>query len=417
MKEGDARTGEGSSMTNCFRWSMGAACAAVLALAGCEKKTEVVALPPPEVSVSQPVERPVAEYFETTGQAGAVESVDIRARVSGYLTRVGFVDGTEVKKGDELFVIDPRPYEAEVMRSEAEVARWEASHRKSVADVERNRRLLPKGAASEKDLEASIAARDSAAAEIQAARAKLQQAKLDLEFTRVTAPISGQVSRTNVTVGNLVTATGTDPNLLTTLVSVDPIYVYFDIDERTLLRQRERRRASGRPIGSDAVRAEKIPIEVGLAGDEGYPHHGIFDFVDNRVDPGTGTIKARGIFTNGDRVLAPGLFVRVRVPIGDERPVLLVTERAIGTDQGNKFVYVVNDQNAVEYRSVKLGAKADDGLRAITEGIRAGEWVMVNGIQRARPGLTVKPQQVSMLPPKPEAAAPLKPAEAAKPHA
>jgi RND family efflux transporter MFP subunit len=303
------------------------------------------------------------------------------------------------------------------MRSEAEIARWEASQRKAVSDVERNRRLLPKGAASEKDLEASIAARDSAAAEIQAARAKLEQAKLDLEFTRVTAPISGQVSRTNVTVGNLVSVTGAESNLLTTLVSVDPIYVYFDIDERTLLQQRARRRANNQPVGSDAVRSQKIPIEVGLASDEGFPHKGVFDFIDNRVDPGTGTIKARGVFANGDRVLAPGLFVRVRVPIGDERPVLLVTERAIGTDQGNKFVYVVNDQNAVEYRTVKLGAKSDDGLRAVIEGVNPGEWVMVNGIQRARPGLTVKPQQVSMLPPKPDASAPLKPAEAPKPHA
>jgi RND family efflux transporter MFP subunit len=368
-------------------------------LAGCQSAPEVVSLPPPEVSVSQPIERPVGEYFETTGRSEAVEYVDIRARVSGYLVKVAFRDGAEVKEGDELFLIDPRPYEAEVLRAEGEVARWEASLRKAVADVARNKRLLPKGAASEKDLESSIAARDSAEAEIKSARAKLQQAKLDLEFTRVTAPISGQASRTNVTVGNLIQASPSGASVLTTLVSVDPIYVYFDIDERTLLQQRERRRASGQAVGSDAVRSFQIPIEIALAGDQGYSRSGVMDFVDNRVDPSTGTLKARAVFTNADRLLAPGLFLRVRVPLGEPRPSLLVTERAIGTDQGNKFVYVVNDKNVVEYRAVQLGPQTDDGLRAISEGIRPGEWVIVNGIQRARPGLTVTPQQVAMQPP------------------
>jgi RND family efflux transporter MFP subunit len=390
--------------------------APALFLFGCEKKVEVAQLPPPEVSVSQPLERPVAEYFETTGQVGAVESVEIRARVSGYLMKVGFRDGTEVKQGHELFVIDPRPYEAEVERAEGEVARWEASQRKSIADVERNKRLLPKGAASEKDLESSVAARDSAQAEIKAAKAKLDQANLDLEFTHVTAPISGLISRTNVTVGNLVQAASpSQTSVLTTLVSMDPIYVYFDIDERTLLQQRERRRAQGKAVGSDAARGEKVPVEIGLASDEGFSLSGVLDFIDNRVDPNTGTLKARGLFTNADRVLTPGLFVRVRVPIGDPAPALLVTERAIGTDQSNKFVYVVNDKGAVEYRNVKLGAKSDDGLRALTSGVNAGEWVIVNGIQRVRPGVTVKPQQVSMLPPAPPAAAPA--AAAAKPNA
>ncbi len=374
-----------------------AAFGACLLLAGCRNAPEVVSLPPPEVSVSQPVEQPVGDYFETTGRSEAVESVEIRARVSGYLVKVAFRDGTEVKKGDELFLIDPRPYEAEVLRAEGEVARGEAALRKAVSDVERNKRLLPKGAASEKDLESSIAARDSAEAEIKASRATLQQARLDLEFTRVTAPISGQVSRTNVTVGNLIQASSTAASVLTTLVSVDPIYVYFDIDERTLLQQRARRRAQGQTVGSDAIRSYKIPVEIGLASEVGYSQRGLMDFVDNRVDPSTGTLKARAEFSNADRVLTPGLFLRVRAPLGDPRPALLVTERAIGTDQGNKFVYVVNDKKVVEYRAVKLGPKADSGLQSI-EGINPGEWVIVNGIQRARPGMTVNPQQVAMQP-------------------
>jgi RND family efflux transporter MFP subunit len=375
-----------------------AAIGSCLLLVGCDSTPEVASLPPPEVSVSQPIERPVAEYFETTGRSDAVETVDVRARVSGYLVNVGFRDGAVVKQGDELFLIDPRPYEAEVLRAEGQVARWEASLRKGVADVERNQRLLPKGAASEKDLESSIAARDSAEAEITTSRAELEQARLDLEFTRVTAPISGQVSRTNVTAGNLIQASPTDASVLTTIVSIDPIYVYFDVDERTLLRQRERRRANGQP-GGDDVRSLDIPVEIGLASDQGYAQRGVMDFVDNRVDPGTGTIKARAVFANADRSLTPGLFVRVRVPLGDPSPAVLVTERAIGTDQGNKFVYVVNDNNVVEYRAVELGPQTDDGLRAISDGVRPGERVIVNGIQRARPGLTVAPQEVAMQPP------------------
>jgi RND family efflux transporter MFP subunit len=350
--------------------------------------------------VSQPIERPVGESYETTGRTEAVESVDIRARVSGYLVKVGFRDGTEVKKGDELFLIDPRPYEAEVLRAEGELARWEASLRKAVADVARNQRLLPKGAASEKDLESSIAARDSAEAEIQAARARLQQAKLDLEFTRVTAPIGGQVSRTNVTVGNLIQAASpSEASVLTTLVSLDPVYVYFDIDEHTLLRVREQRIADGQQVGADAIRQTPPPVEIALASDSGYARRGAMDFIDNRVDPSTGTIEARAVFPNSDRSLTPGLFLRVRVPLGEPSPALLVTERAIGTDQGTKFLYVVNDEKVVEYRAVKLGPQTDDGLRAIVEGVRAGEWVIVNGIQRARPGLTVEPRRVAMLSP------------------
>ena len=369
-------------------------------LASCKGAPQVVTAPP-EVSVSQPIEREVSEYFETTGRTDAVESVDIRARVSGYLVKVNFVDGSEVKQGDELFVIDPRPYEAEVLRAEGDVARWEAALRKALADVARNQRLLPTGAASERELETSIAARDSAQAEIKAAGARLQQATLDLEFTRVTAPIAGRVSRTNVTVGNLIQEASAQTGVLTGLVSVDPIYAYFDIDEHTMLYTQERRRASGKEARLSDLKPFQIPVEVGLANEEGHAHRGILDFVDNRVDPNTGTIKARGVFDNGDRSLTPGLFVRVRMPLSQPRPSLLVTERAIGTDQGNKFVYVVSDKNVVEYRPAKLGPRSEDGLRAITQGINAGEWVIVNGVQRARPGITVTPQRVGMVPPAP----------------
>lgn len=371
-------------------------------LAACDSGPAVVAPPPPEVSVSPPIQRPVGDHFETTGRAEAVESVDVRARVSGYLVEVNFEDGAEVAEGHVLFVIDPRPYEAEVQRAEAELARWEAQLREALADVARNQRLLPKGATSERELERSIASRDTAAAEIQGARARLAQAKLNLEFTRVTAPINGRVSRTAVTVGNLIQAE--QASVLTTLVSVDPIYVYFDIDERTVLEQRERRRQAGDTSPPSDIKQRRIPVEISLANEDGYGRPGILDFIDNRVDPNTGTIKARGVFDNADRVLTPGLFLRVRMPLGQPRPSLLLPERAVGTDQGNKFVYVVNDSNVVEYRAVTLGPLSDDRLRAV-QGIKAGERVIVNGIQRARPGLTVSPQPVSIEPPKAGAAA------------
>lgn len=373
------------------------ACAILATLAACDRTPEVVAPPPPEVSVSKPIERTVGDYFETTGRTEAIESVDVRARVSGYLTKVHFEDGTEVRKGDELFLIDPRPYEAQVQAAEATLARWKAQLRQAESEVARNKRLLPKGAASERDLERSVASRDTALAEIQASEARLAQANLDLEFTRITAPIDGRLSRTNITEGNLV-QTG-QSMVLTTLVSVNPIYTYFDVDERTVLDLRQRRREAGDNNSPTDIKKRQIPIEISLANESGYSRRGILDFVDNRVDPGTGTLKARAVFDNTDRLLTPGLFVRVRMPMGEPRDSLLITERAIGTDQGNKFVYVVNDQNVAEYRAVKLGPTADDGLRVIPEGLNPGDRVIINGIQRVRPGVTVKPHDVAMVAP------------------
>jgi len=373
------------------------------AFGGCGNKPEVVAPPPPEVSVSQPLERTVSDYFETTGRTDALETVEVRARVSGYLVKVNFLDGTEVKRGQELFLIDPRPYEADVLAAEASLARWRAQLRQADSEVKRNQRLLPKGAASERDLERSVASRDTAAAEIQASQARLDRSKLDLEFTRVVAPIDGRVSRTTITEGNLIEAG--QSVVLTTLVSVDPVYVYFDVDERTVLNLRQRRRDAGDTNSPSNIKERKIPIEISLANEDRYQRSGLLDFVDNRVDPGTGTLKARAVFSNTDRLLAPGLFVRVRMPMGEPLQAVLITERAIGTDQGNKFVYVVNQQDVAEYRAVKLGPLADDGLRVISKGLQAGERVITSGIQRVRPGLTVKPQNTAMLPPQ-KAAAP-----------
>jgi RND family efflux transporter MFP subunit len=361
-----------------------------LALASCKSAPQVAQLPPPEVSVSRVVERDVADFFETTGRTAAVESVDVRARVSGYLVKINFKDGEEVEPGRVLFEIDPRPYEAQRLQAEGELARWQASRRKAEADLARNQRLLPTGAASQKELENAIAAKGTADAEIMSTQGRLDQANLNLEFSKVTAPVKGRVSKANVTVGNVIEAA----TLLTTLVSVEPMWMYFDIDERTILQYREHYRALHPDAQLPDARTLNVPVEIGLAHQDGHPYAGTLDFVDNQVNPATGTMLARAVFDNKDRTLTPGLFVRVRLPIGDPKHSLLVSERAIGTDQGTKYVLAVNDQNVVEYRAVKLGPLSD-GMRVIREGLKPGDRVISAGIQRARPGITVKPNESS----------------------
>jgi RND family efflux transporter MFP subunit len=374
-----------------FRLSVLLGAAAML---GCQSGPTVVTLPPPEVTVSQPVAREVGDYFVTTGQVAAVESVDVRARVSGYLFGVHFEDGTEVKQGDLLFEIDPRPYQATLEQAEADLARWEAERRKAEADVVRTQKLLPRGAASERDLEVAIAAKETAIASIKAAKASIDQANLNLEWARVIAPISGRVSRASITKGNLIQLSGSSSDVLTTLVSMDPMYVYFDIDEATVLERQAANRAAGRPSRPDRVKDLNLSVEIALGGHGAFEIKGPLDFVDNRVDPSTGTLKARAVFDNAERLLTPGLFVRVRVQINELKPSLLVPERAIGTDQGTKYLLVVDEQNRVEYRPVELGPLTDDGFRAVRKGLQAEDWVIVNGVQRARPGASVNPQRV-----------------------
>jgi RND family efflux transporter MFP subunit len=356
----------------------------------------VVSAPPPAVSVASPLEREVTDYDEYTGRLAAVEEVEVRARVRGYLVKVNFTEGAEVKQGDVLFEIDPRPFQAELDAAKGQVAQWEAKLTRAEADVARNERLLPKGAASQKDLDTAIADRGEARAAIQSARAQVERAALDLEFTKVTAPINGRVSRAHVTKGNLVNAGGGEATLLTTIVAINPIYVYFDVDERALLQyqQAAREQAGGNDRPAN-VREAKIPVQLGLANEEGFPYAGVIDFADNKVDPTTGTIRVRGVFANANRVFTPGLFARVRVPVGDKYQAVLVPDRAIGTDQGQKYLLAVNDKNVVEYRAVKLG-RLHDGLRVIQEGVKPSEVVIVNGIQRARPGLTVTPERTEI---------------------
>lgn len=368
--------------------------AALMHGCGADDKGQPAALPPPEVIVSQVVSRDVTDFGEYTGRMDSVETVEVRARVSGYLDEIRFKDGDEVERGAVLFQIDPRPFQASLQNAEGQKAQWEARLVRAKADVDRYKKLVPTGAATQQDLDKAQADVGEATAAIQSAEATIKQANLDLEFSTITARIGGKISRAMITKGNLVRA---DSDLLTTIVSLDPIYVYFDVDERSALQFAEYRRSSRSPAATRPDLATlEIPVYIGLANEQGYPHEGVIRFVDNKVDPLTGTIRLRGTFENSRRMFYPGLFARVRVPVSRSTKALLVADRAIATDQSQKFVYVVDEKESAQYRPVKLGRLEDDGLRVITDGLQPGDWVIVTGIQRARPGKPVNPQRVEM---------------------
>ncbi len=368
----------------------------VLSGSGCEQANSAAdkkPAAPVKVEVAAPLEQEVTDFQDFTGRLDAVESVEIRARVSGYLTKVGFDPsielGAEVKAGDLLFEIDERPYQNTLQKAESELAQAQARLKTTTADFARTEELFKKNAATQRDLDFDSGNKASSEAAIMGAKASISQATLDLEFAKITAPISGRISRPLLTVGNLVTpATGT----LTSIVSVDPVYLYFDMDEPTLLKLQKLVR-EGKLEGPEM---REIPLLMGLANDDGHPHRGKLDFVENRVDPNTGTMRVRGVFANpkpkrGARPLAPGLFARVRLPLGEPHNAVLISERAIGRDQGQAFVFVVNAENEIVYRRVKLGPQ-HDGLRVITDGLQASERIVVNGLQRVRPGSKVDPQ-------------------------
>jgi RND family efflux transporter MFP subunit len=363
---------------------------------GCGSMTPPVAeTPPPPVTVSQPVVRDVIEQDEYEGRIAAVEEVEVRARVRGHLNKVNFQAGQMVKEDELLYEIDPRSYKAALDAAEALKASAQASLELAKTEYGRTSFLVRSNAVSQTELQVWKAKQGVAEAELQKALAAIDQAKLDLDFTKVVAPITGKVSRTQVTVGNLVNAGGGE-TLLTTIVSVEPMYVYFDVDERALLRYREQFRKGQNQSGAEpTVKDLKIPVHAALEGEAGYPHQGVIDFADNRVNPSTGTIQVRGVLPNPKRLLDAGMRARVRVPVGDPQKSLMVTERAVGTDQGRKFVYVVNDQNVVERKDIQLG-RLSDGLQVVRQGLKPENWVIVNGIQRVRDGAKVEPKRISM---------------------
>jgi RND family efflux transporter MFP subunit len=363
-----------------------------LGLAGCARAPMDGPAAPVPVMVSYPVGREVTDYAAFTARTAAVDSVEVRAHVWGYLDKVRFKEGAMVKKGDVLFELDPRPYEALLKQAKAKVAQDEAQLAFDEAEYQRNLRLVGTGAVSRTDLDKTAAARGVDRANIEADKAVVAARQLDLEYTKVTAPVSGRVSRYVVTVGNLIQSGDQGGGtLLTTIVSVDPMYAYFDVDEHTVLRVRQLVREGK----ADSPREGPVPVWLGLANEEGYPHQGTIDFVDNQVNPKTGTMRLRGVFPNKEQVLAPGFFGRVRALIGRPHKALLVSDRALDTDQGQKIVYVVNDKDVVVARPVRLGA-LHNGLREIVDGLKPGERVIVNGLQQVRPGVTVEPQLVDM---------------------
>ncbi len=337
----------------------------------------------------------MTDYVDFTGRVNAVESVDIRARVSGYLVRMPFKEGAEVKKGDLLFEVDPRPYQAQLDQAEGQVNLYKAQLALAKATHARDREVAKTpGAVSLQQLDQDRAAVDEADAAVKAYQASMEVYRLNLSFTKVTSPIDGQVSRYYLTNGNLAAQ---DQTLLTTVVSMDPMYVYFDVDEGTLLRAR-------RAINEGKLKRYqegKLPVFIGLQGETGTPHEGRVNFVNNQVNPNTGSISVRGEFPNpkppnGIRLLSPGMFVRVRLPLGQPQPALLVIDRAIGSDQGLKYVYVVSAENVIEQRRVATGDLQNDGLRVIVEGLKPDDRVVVGGLQQARPRMKVQTQQIPM---------------------
>lgn len=341
---------------------------------------------PPEVLVGLPVRKTVTDYEETTGRVEPVRSVEVRARATGYLQKVNFLEGSEVKEGEVLMEIDPRPYQAEFDRAEANVTQAEAHLTRLKSDYERATVLRGRDAIGREEFDKVSGDRNEALAAVQVAKAARDLAHLNLEFTKVKAPISGLVSRKFIDVGNLVKA---DETSLTTIVTQDPMFAYFDVDERTLLRLR---RLMQEGVLPSSPGTSGIMVEMGLADEDGFPHRGKIDFVDNRLDNNTGTLHMRCVFPNPKRLLTPGLFVRFRVPIGQPHPVILAPEEALGTDQGRKFLYVLDGEDKVTYRPVRVG-RLYEGYRVITDGLKEGERIVVDGLQRVRPGVLVAPKE------------------------
>lgn len=369
--------------------------ACACALGGCKPaKPALAPIKPPVVTIALPVVKPVSEYAEYTGKTSAVNTVEVRARVGGFLNSVEFKDGALVKEGEVLFQIDPRPFQAAVDQAKAEIAKAEAVLEKANIDWERIDKLYKAHNASIIEWSTNKAIRDAAIASVDAAKANLETQQLNLGWTKVTAPISGRAGRRLVDIGNLITGGTSMATPLTTIVSVDPMYAYFDIDERTVLDIQRRIREHKFKGARDGERA--VPLELALASDVGFPHKGFVDFVNNRVDPATGTLQVRGEFPNADNALTDGLFVRVRFVLGKNDDAILVLERAISQDQSTHLVFVVDAQQKVLARPIVRGSQQGP-FRVIDQGLKPDEWVIVNGAQRVRPGVTVEAQKVDML--------------------
>jgi RND family efflux transporter MFP subunit len=370
-----------------------------LMVTGCGDSNTYVEPPPPQVTVALPVIQDVTSYLEFTGTTVAIDHAEARARVAGVLESLHFTPGTYVEQGDLLFVIDPRQYEAELQAAEAELASAWADEKLAQTELTRAKELYKKSAGPESDIVKWQGQLGTARAAILLAEAKIKSAELNVEYTQVAAPISGRVGREQVDIGNLV-GNG-EATLLTEITRFNPMYVYFNLNERDLLRvlkmYREKIQQGGVDSTSVFIQEAQLPVYMGLANEEGYPHEGIFEFAESAVDTQTGTMELRGIFANDEQppALLPGLFARIRVPVATRADMLLVTERAVAQDQGGTYLLAVNSDNKVERRSVVTG-QLIDGLIVIKEGLQKNDRVVVEGVQRARPGRMVAPEPVEM---------------------
>ena len=367
-----------------------------LLLIGCDRAPPPPAAPagPPPVSVATALEREVQVSDEFPGRIEAIETVAIRARVNGYLQSIHFKPGSEVTRGTQLFVIDPRPFAARLAEAEAALANTEAQLALARTEKVRQARMLADRATSQRDYDAAVAALQGFEAARRANLAAIESARLNLEYTRVLAPIDGRVGREEITVGNLVQGDAPDSPVLTTMVSVDPVYVSFEADEHAYLKY------------IAAGREAPLNVEVGLADETGFPHQARLEFIDNQVAATTGTVRMRAVLANPERRFTPGLFARVRLhATGTAERAVLVADRAIGTDQSKRYVLVVGRDNVANYREVRIGRQVG-ALRVVTSGLEAGEVIVVSGLQRVRPGSPVTPQSVPMEePPAPKPAA------------
>jgi multidrug efflux system membrane fusion protein len=364
----------------------------VAVTAGCVgQASESAQMPPPSVSAAPVLVKQISQWDDFSGRVEAVESVDLRPRVSGYIDRVNYTEGQEVRKGDVLFTIDSRSYRAELARAQADLARARSQAELGRSEAARAKKLSDLQAISTESYEQRRSAAAEAQANVAAAQAAVDAARLNLEFTQVRAPISGRAGRALVTAGNLVSA-GDSASVLTTLVALDKMHVHFDTDERTFLHYAELARKGERPSENGAG----VPVQIGLVGEEGFPHTGVVDFLDNQVDPSTGTIRARALLDNADRAFTPGLFARVRVLGSGEFNALLIDDKAVLTDQDRKYVYVIDAKGTAQRKDVQVGRMAD-GLRIVESGLAKNDRVIVSGVQKVFfPGMPVDAKAVVM---------------------
>ncbi|MCK1320900.1 efflux RND transporter periplasmic adaptor subunit [Bradyrhizobium sp. 156] len=362
-----------------------AAAMAVAALAGCEDKNSFVAPPPPKVDVAAPVQRPVTRYVEATGNTAPFKNVDLVARVQGFLQSIDYQDGAFVKQGTQLFTIEPETYKLKLDQARAAEAGAQASVRQAEADYKRQAELVQRQAVSQATLDTSTSTRDNAQANLQQAEANTKLAQVNYGYTNVTAPFDGIVSAHMVSVGELVGVSS--PTQLASIVAMDPIYVNFTVNEQDVLRIR----AEAARRGLTAADMKQFPIQLGLQTEAGYPHEGKLDYVAPTLTQSTGTLAVRGLVPNDKRVLLPGYFVRVRVPFTQEKDALLVPDTALGSDQGGRYLLVVNGDNVVEQRKVQIGP-VDNGLRVIESGLKPDDRVVIAGLLRVIPGQKIEPQ-------------------------